>query len=90
MDFEQFLRAAKEFDPTDRDGFGQMVFEGRCLTGQSLRQVATELRTAPGTVSRWEAGVCAPPVVARTEIVRRFASQVRRIHARRPVAAAVA
>ncbi len=79
MDFEQYLQAVDQLDVADKAAFSEIVREGRKLTGASLRQVASDLKTAPGTVSRWENNLCTPPVIARQEIVRRFAKQVRRI-----------
>ena len=78
MDAEQYLEAVRRLDPTDKEAFCELVRQGRLLTGATLRQVATDLRTAAGTVNRWENHLCAPPVVARGIIVKRLANQVRR------------
>jgi DNA-binding transcriptional regulator YiaG len=79
MALQQYLREAEHLDVTNKAAFSQMVREGRRLTGASLRQVAHDLSTAPGTVSRWENNLCAPPTIARQEIIKRFTKQVRRI-----------
>jgi DNA-binding transcriptional regulator YiaG len=55
---------------SDRSAFARAIRSGLKRTGMSLRDAATLFRTAPGTVSRWENGISAPPPVARKEILR--------------------
>lgn len=85
--FGQFLVDAKKADLRDKQAFSSLVREGRELTGLSLRDAAQSFRTAPGTVSRWENGHTAPPVVARYAVVDLLVTRVARIEASLSVAA---
>ena len=80
--FEQYVAHASAADLTDKTVFSDAVREGLELTGMSLREAADTFKTAPGTVSRWENGHCAPPMVARIAIIGIFLSRARRIAAR--------
>lgn len=67
-----YLRDAKTANLKDKSVFAGLVKRGRSLTGLSLRETAEKICTAPGTVSRWEHGHCAPPLVARKSIIGFF------------------
>lgn len=79
--FGRYVLEVVGVDVTDKATFSRFVRDGRALAGMSLRDAANEFRTAPGTVSRWENGFCAPPVVARREILRLFSTRIRKIAA---------
>lgn len=79
--FTQFLVAVKGADLSDKRVFSSLVKEGLALTGMSVREAGQVFRTAPGTVSRWENGHTAPPLVARKVIVDMLAARVSRIKA---------
>ncbi len=80
--FEHYLVEAKDADLRDKQIFSRLVENGLALTGMSLREAAVTFKTAPGTVSRWGNGYCAPPMIAREKIVSILAARVRRIHER--------
>jgi transcriptional regulator with XRE-family HTH domain len=65
--------------PDARETFADLAAKGRELAGMSLREAATEFRTAAGTVSRWENGYSAPPAIARREIIAFYRKRVRKI-----------
>lgn len=68
----------------DKAIFSQLVRRGRALAGMSLREAADQFKTAPGTISRWENGYCAPPVIARRLVIRFFSNRIQRIVKRLP------
>ena len=74
--FARYIQEAAAADPTDRATFSRLLRDGRALAGMSLRDAAGEFRTAPGTVSRWENGYCAPPVIARREIIWQLSARI--------------
>jgi len=77
--FTHFLAEAKSADLADKQTFSWIVREGLALTGMSVREAADLFRTAPGTVSRWENGHTAPPLVARRAVRDLLEIRVRRI-----------
>jgi transcriptional regulator with XRE-family HTH domain len=56
----------------DEQTFAKLMKEGHERTGMSLLEVAQIVRTAPGTVSRWENGHSAPYVTVREAIIKRL------------------
>jgi hypothetical protein len=87
--FERYLGEAKGADLRDKQIFSRLVGNGLALTGMTLREAAVTFKTAPGTVSRWENGYCAPPMIAREKIVSVLTARVRRIHEKSAVAVSV-
>jgi transcriptional regulator with XRE-family HTH domain len=77
--FLSYAQRAQEGQLDSRESFASFAREGRKLIGMSLRDVANQFRTAPGTVSRWENGHAAPPIIARQAIIEFFRSRVQRI-----------
>ena len=77
--FTRFLDEAKVADLGDKQAFSRIVREGLALTGMSVRDAAELFRTAPGTVSRWENGHTAPPLVARDAVRKLLVTRVSRI-----------
>jgi DNA-binding transcriptional regulator YiaG len=77
--FAHFLTKAKRVDLSDKQNFSFIVREGLALTGMSVRDAAQLFRTAPGTVSRWENGHTAPPLVARNAVRDLLVARVSRI-----------
>jgi hypothetical protein len=77
--FTRFLAEAKRADLADKQAFSLIVREGLALTGMSVRDAAELFRTAPGTVSRWENGHTAPPLVARRAVRDLLVTRVSRI-----------
>ena len=67
---EQFLKSARNADLNDKRLFCSFLKEGLQLTRMSVRDAALVFKTAPGTVSRWENGHTAPPVIARHAVIR--------------------
>lgn len=78
--FEKYLDEAQDADLRDKQIFGRLVGQGLALTGMTLREAAVTFKTAPGTVSRWGNGYCAPPMIAREKIMSILTARVRRIH----------
>ncbi len=79
-DFTRYLEDARSANSSmDKVIFGRLVRNGRALAGMSLREAADQFKTAPGTISRWENGYCAPPVISRRLIVRFFNNRIQRI-----------
>ena len=74
--FEQFLKSARNADLNDKRLFCSFLKEGLQLTGMSVRDAALVFKTAPGTVSRWENGHTAPPVIARHAVIRELVERV--------------
>ena len=85
--FAEFLGEAKRADLRDKQVFSFIVREGLALTGMSVRDAAELFRTAPGTVSRWENGHTAPPMVARIAVKDLLVTRVSRIEASLSVSA---
>jgi transcriptional regulator with XRE-family HTH domain len=77
--FTAFLDQAHQADLRDKQTFSFIVREGLALTGMSVRDAAELFRTAPGTVSRWENGHTAPPLVARDAVRNLLVTRVSRI-----------
>lgn len=77
--FTRFLKEAERADLRDKQAFARIVRDGLALTGMSVRDAAELFRTAPGTVSRWENGHTAPPMVARQAVSNLLATRVSRI-----------
>jgi len=77
--FTLFADDARTANLADKQAFGSIVRDGRALSGMSLRDAAELFRTAPGTVSRWENGHTAPPLVARRAIRDLLVTRVSRI-----------
>jgi DNA-binding transcriptional regulator YiaG len=77
--FTHFLAEAKTADLANKRTFSLIVREGLALTGMSVRDAAELFRTAPGTVSRWENGHTAPPLVARRAVRDLLVTRVQRI-----------
>lgn len=77
--FTRFLKEAERADLRDKHAFGQIVRDGLALTGMSVRDAAELFRTAPGTVSRWENGHTAPPLIAREKVRDLLITRVSRI-----------
>ena len=67
-----YLQDSESVDLRDKLVFAQLVKRGRNLNGMSLREVASEVGSAPGTISRWENGHCAPPLVSREAVINFF------------------
>lgn len=76
---EQYVNDAQQVDLSDKGAFSRILGDGLGLTGMSLRDAATLFKTAPGTISRWENGHCAPPVIAREAVVRYFVTRIKRM-----------
>jgi hypothetical protein len=85
--FTDFLNQAKRADLRDKQMFSFIVREGLALTGMSVRDAAELFRTAPGTVSRWENGHTAPPLVARDAVKDLLVTRVSRIESSLAVSA---
>jgi hypothetical protein len=85
--FTDFLNQAKKADLADKQAFSFVVREGLALTGMSVRDAAKLFRTAPGTVSRWENGHTAPPLVARDAVRDLLVTRVSRIESSLAVSA---
>ncbi len=85
--FTNFLNQAQRTDLSDKQAFSSIVREGRALTGMSVRDAAELFRTAPGTVSRWENGHTAPPLVARDAVRDLLVTRVSRIESSLAVSA---
>ena len=85
--FTNFLNQAKKANLEDKQAFSFVVREGLALTGMSVRDAAKLLRTAPGTVSRWENGHTAPPLVARDAVRDLLVTRVSRIESSLAVSA---
>lgn len=85
--FAAFLHQAHQADLRDKQAFSFIVREGLALTGMSVRDAAELFRTAPGTVSRWENGHTAPPLVARDAIRDLLVTRVSRIESSLAVSA---
>jgi DNA-binding transcriptional regulator YiaG len=85
--FTTFLNKAKQADLGDKQVFSFIVREGLALTGMSVRDAAKLFRTAPGTVSRWENGHTAPPLVARDAVRDLLVTRVARIESSLAVSA---
>lgn len=77
--FTRFLSEAEHADLHDKQAFARLVRDGLALTGLSVRAAAELFRTAPGTVSRWENGHTAPPMVARQAVMKLLTTRVSRI-----------
>ena len=75
--FARYIQEAAGADLTDRATFSRLLRDGRALAGVSLRDAADEFKTALNTISRWENGYSAPPVVARREIIWQLSARVR-------------
>lgn len=56
-------------DETDRSNWGKLLNEARIAAGLTLNDAAKLLKTANGTVSRWETGIATPPIYARQSIL---------------------
>lgn len=85
--FTAFLDQAQRADLKDKQAFSFVVREGLALTGMSVRDAAELFRTAPGTVSRWENGHTAPPLVARNAVRDLLVTRVSRIESSLAVSA---
>jgi len=81
-EFDKYLTESKNPDLRDKLTFSRLVSTGLELTGMTLREAAVTFKTAPGTVSRWENGYCAPPMIAREKVVSLLVARVRRIRER--------
>jgi hypothetical protein len=77
--FIQFLKEAERVDLRDKQAFGRIVRDGLALTGMSVRDAAALFHTAPGTISRWENGHTAPPLIAREKVRELLMTRVSRI-----------
>jgi transcriptional regulator with XRE-family HTH domain len=77
--FTTFLNQAQRADLRDKKAFSLIVREGLALTGMTVRDAAELFRTAPGTVSRWENGHSAPPLIARDAVRDLLVTRVSRI-----------
>ncbi|MEK7138923.1 MAG: helix-turn-helix transcriptional regulator, partial [Patescibacteria group bacterium] len=63
--FVKYIRDARFANLKNKAVFVRLFKRGRMLSGISTQKAAEKFRTSPGTISRWENGHSAPPVLAR-------------------------
>ena len=77
-ELDDYLKESKGEDEV-RNKFAGLAAEGRRLTGLSLREAAIEFCTSAGTVSRWENGYSAPPIVSQREVINFYRTRIRQL-----------
>ena len=76
-----YIIRCNNFKPSsDKAEFTYLVATGLELTTFTLRKVAGDLKTAPGTISRWSNGLTAPAPFMQPRVISYFAKQVNSIN----------
>ena len=64
-----YLQDVEDANLQDKPIFISLLRRGRAITNLTLRDLAKIAGTAPGTISRWENGYSAPPLVSRKAVI---------------------
>ena len=65
-----YLQDVEGANLEDKPTFALLLRRGRAISTLTLRELAIFAVTSPGSISRWENGYSAPPLVSRKAVIK--------------------